>query len=157
MSDYVITCCSTVDMPLDYLQRRNIPFICFHFNLDGKEYPDDLGQTISFDEFYARISAGAMPTTSQINVGEYVSFFEPFLAQGKHILHISLSSGLSGTYNSALLAREQLLARYHAKKLLIVDSLGASSGYGLLVDLVVDMMEKGATLEETHDWAEANK
>lgn len=157
MTNYIITCCSTVDMPFDYMQRRNIPYICFHFNLNGKDYPDDLGQTIPFDEFYAKIAAGAMPTTSQINVGEFVAFFEPFLAQGKDILHISLSSGLSGTYNSALLAREQLLAKYPAQKLLIVDSLGASSGYGLLVDLLLDMMEKGATLDETHDWAENNK
>src|SRR5512137_2970501 len=157
MSNYVITCCSTVDMPFDYMQRRNIPYVSFHFNLDGKEYPDDLGQTIPFDEFYARIAAGAMPTTSQINVGEFISFFEPFLAQGKNILHISLSSGLSGTYNSAILAREQLLAKYPAQKLIIVDSLGASSGYGLLVDLTVDMMENGATLEETYHWAEQNK
>ena len=157
MPNYIITCCSTVDMSLDYMQRRNIPYISFHFNLNGREYPDDLGQTIPFDEFYAKIAAGAMPTTSQINVGEFVAFFEPFLAQGKDILHISLSSGLSGTYNSALLAREQLLAKYPAQKLLIVDSLGASSGYGLLVDLLLDMMEKGATLEETHGWAENNK
>ncbi len=157
MSDYVITCCSTVDMPFDYMQGRNIPYVSFHFNLNGKEYPDDLGQTIPFDEFYSKIAAGAMPTTSQINVGEFVTFFEPFLAQGKNILHISLSSGLSGTYNSAILAREQLLAKYPAQKLLIVNSLGASSGYGLLVDLTVDMMEKGATLEEAHNWAEHNK
>jgi DegV family protein with EDD domain len=157
MSNYLITCCSTVDMPLDYMQRRNIPYICFHFNLDGKEYPDDLGQTISFEEFYAKITAGAMPTTSQINVGEFITFFEPFLAQGKDILHISLSSGLSGTYNSAVLAREQLLQKYPPQKLFIVDSLGASSGYGLLVDLALDMMKKGASLEETHEWIENNK
>ena len=157
MSNYVVTCCSTVDMPFDYMQRRKIPYVNFHFNLNGKDYPDDLGQTITFDEFYAKIAAGAMPTTSQINVGEFIAFFEPFLAEGKNILHISLSSGLSGTYNSALLAREQLLARYPAQKLLIVDSLGASSGYGLLVDQAVDMMEKGATLEETQNWVEANK
>ncbi len=157
MSNYIITCSSTVDMPLDYIQRRNIPYICFHFNLDGKDCPDDLGQTIPFDEFYAKIAAGAMPTTSQINVGEFVAFFEPFLVQGVDILHISHSSGLSGTYNSALLAREQLLSRYPSRKLFVVDSLGASSGYGLLVDLLVDMKDKGAGLEEAYQWAEDNK
>jgi len=157
LPNYIVTCCSTVDMPFDYMQKRNIPYVDFHFNLNGKEYPDDLGQTMPFEEFYARIAAGAMPTTSQINVGEFITFFEPFLAHGKNILHISLSSGLSGTYNSAILAREQLLAKYPAQKLIIVDSLGASSGYGLLVDLAVDMMEKGATLEETYTWVENNK
>ncbi len=152
MQDFLITCCSTADMPLDYFQRRNIPFICFHFMMDGIEYPDDLGQTIPFDDFYARIAAGAMPTTSQVNVNEFVAFFEPYLAQGKDILHISLSSGLSGTYNSAVLAREQLQKKYPDRTLQIVDSLGASSGYGMLVDLAVDLKESGATLSEISDW-----
>jgi DegV family protein with EDD domain len=157
MANYVITCCSTADMPLDYFQRRAIPYVCFHFNINGKEYPDDLGQTVSFDDFYAKISAGALPTTSQVNVGEFIAFFEPFLAQGKDILHISFSSGLSGAYNSAVLAREQLQPKYPTQKILIVDSLGASSGYGLLVDLAVDQMESGAILEAVHEWVEANK
>ncbi len=152
MQDFLITCCSTADMPLDYFQRRNIPFICFHFMMDDKEYPDDLGQTIPFDDFYARIAAGAMPTTSQVNVNEFVSFFEPYLAQGKDILHISLSSGLSGTYNSAVLAREQLQKKYPDRTLQIVDSLGASSGYGMLVDLAVDLKESGAALSDISDW-----
>lgn len=152
MQDFLITCCSTADMPLDYFRRRNIPFICFHFMMDGKEYPDDLGRTIPFDDFYARIAAGAMPTTSQVNVNEFVAFFEPYLAQGKDILHISLSSGLSGTYNSAVLAREQLLKKYPDRTLQIIDSLGASSGYGMLVDLAADLKENGATLSEISDW-----
>ena len=157
MSDYVVTCCSTADMPYDYFKMREIPYVCFHFTMDGKEYPDDLGQTIPFDEFYARITTGALPTTSQVNVGQFLDFFEPYLAQGKDILHISLSSGLSGTYNSALLSREQLLQKYPDRKILIVDSLGASSGYGLLVDMAVDMLDSGASLEEVHAWAEENK
>jgi DegV family protein with EDD domain len=125
--------------------------------MDGKEYPDDLGQTIPFTEFYARIAAGALPTTSQVNVGEFVAFFEPLLLQGKDILHISLSSGLSGTYNSATLARDQLSQRYPERKIIVVDSLGASSGYGLLVDLAVDLLDGGATIEEVHHWVEHNK
>jgi DegV family protein with EDD domain len=144
-------------MPYSYFQRRNIPYLCYHFNIDGKDYLDDLGQTIPFEEFYAKIAAGALPTTSQINVGEFIAFFEPFLAQGKDILHISFSSGLSGTYNSGLLAREQLLQKYPDRKLLLVDSLGASSGYGLLVDLALDMMEAGASIEEINNWLENNK
>lgn len=157
MSDYVITCCSTADLPLEYFQRKNIPYVCFHFTMDGKEYPDDLGQTIPFDEFYARIAAGALPTTSQVNVGEFIAFFEPFLAQGKDILHLSLSSGLSGTYNSAVVASEQLLKRYPERKIRVVDSLGASSGYGMLVDLAVDKKDSGASFEETWEWLEKNK
>ena len=157
MPQYVITCCSTADMPYDYFQKRNIPFVCFHFTLDGKEYPDDLGKTVSFDEFYRKIAAGALPTTSQVNVGEFIDFFEPYLTQGLDILHISLSSRLSGTYNSALLAGEQLLQKYPDRRILIVDSLGASSGSGLLVDLAADLRDSGASLDEVHTWVEENK
>jgi len=157
MSDYVLSCCSTADMPLEYFQKRNIPFICYHFNMDGKEYLDDLGQSMSFDEFYKRIAAGAMPTTSQVNVAEFIVFFEPYLSAGKDILHISLSSGLSGTYNSAVMAREGLLQKYPNRKILIVDSLGASSGYGLLVDIAADLRDEGRTLEDVSAWLEENK
>ena len=157
MPQYVITCCSTADMPYDYFQKRNIPFVCFHFTLDGKEYPDDLGKTVPFDEFYRKIAAGALPTTSQVNVQEFIDFFDPYLAQGLDILHISLSSGLSGSYNSALLAGEQLLQKYPDRKILIVDSLGASSGSGLLVDLAADLRDGGASLDEVHSWVEENK
>jgi len=157
MSDYVITCCSTADLPLEYMRKREIPFVCFHFTMNGKEFEDDLGQSMPFDKFYAEIAAGAMPTTSQVNVSQFVAFFEPFLTQGKDLLHISLSSGLSGSFNSAVIAREQLLQKYPDRKIVIIDSLGASSGYGLLVDSAIDRMESGSTLEEVQTWVEENK
>jgi len=157
MSDYVLTCCTTADMPYEYFQKRNIPFVCFHYNMDGNEYPDDLGQTMPFEEFYGRISAGAMPTTSQVNVGQFISFFEPYLKDGKDILHITLSTGLSGVYNSACIAREELLLKYPGRKIMIADSLGASSGYGLLTDAAADMRDNGASIEDVHAWIEENK
>ncbi|KXL53765.1 fatty acid-binding protein [Anaerotignum neopropionicum] len=157
MFNYVLTCCSTADMPYDYFKKRNIPFVCFHCILDGEDYLDDLGQTISFEEFYGRIAAGSMPTTSQVNVGQYMDFFEPFLKAGKDILHISFSSGLSGSYNSATIAKEELLSRYPDRKILIVDSLGASSGYGLLTDMAADMRDNGVVFEEVYDWLQENK
>ncbi len=157
MSDYVITCCSTVDLPLEYMQKRNIPFVCFHFTMNGKEYPDDLGQSISFEKFYSEIAAGALPTTSQVNVNQFIAFFEPLLSDGKDLLHISLSSGLSGSYNSAVLAREQLLKKYPDRTIHIVDSLAASSGYGFLIDAALDMKDAGASLNEVHNWVEENK
>lgn len=157
MFEYVLTCCSTADMPYDYLKERNIPFVCFHYILDEKEYLDDLGKTISFEEFYSRIAAGSMPTTSQVNVGQYIDFFEPFLKEGKDILHISFSSGLSGTYNSAIIAGEELLSIYPDRKILIVDSLGASSGYGLLTDMAADMRDNGKAIGEVYNWLQENK
>ena len=83
MSNYVLTCCSTADMPLSYMKDRDIPFVCFHYNMDGKEYPDDLGVTMSFEEFYNRIANGALPTTSQVNVGQFVAFFRAVFEGGK--------------------------------------------------------------------------
>lgn len=157
MSDFVLTCCSTADMPYAYFKKRNIPFVCFHYTMDGKEYPDDLGQTMTFEEFYDRIKEGAMPTTSQVNVGQFIDFFEPFLKDGKDVLHISLSSGLSGSYNSACMAKEELLSKYPGRKILVVDSLGASSGYGLITDTAADMRDDGVSLEEVYTWIEENK
>lgn len=157
MSDYVLTCCSTADLSYEYFQKRNIPFVCFHYNMDGVEYPDDLGRTMSFEEFYARMAAGATPTTSQVNVGQFISFFEPYLEEGQDILHLTLSTGLSGAYNSACIAKEELLRKYPDRRILIVDSLGASSGYGLLMDAAADKRDNGATLEELRTWVEENK
>lgn len=157
MSKFILTCCSTADMSREYFLERNIPFVSFHFNIDGKEYADDLGQSMSFEEFYRRIDEGAMPTTSQVNVGQFVDFFEPFLKDSKDILHITLSTGLSGSYNSACMAREELIARYPERKIKIVDSLGASSGYGLLVDMTADLRDRGESIENAYEWVEENK
>lgn len=157
MQPYLLTCCSTADLPKSYFDERNIPYVCFHFTIDGTEYPDDLGVSMPFEEFYARIDAGAMPTTSLVNTDQFLAFFEPFLKEGRDILHLSFSSGLSGSYASAMHAREELLTRYPERKIAVVDSLGASSGYGLMVDKLADLRDDGASLEEAAQWIEENK
>ncbi|WP_349948048.1 DegV family protein [Lacrimispora sp. BS-2] len=157
MGSFVLTCCSTVDMKKEFFEQRQIPYVCFHYTMDGVTYPDDLGQSIPFPEFYSRIAKGAAPVTSQVNVEEYCDFFEPFLKEGKDILHLTLSSGISGTYNSACVAREEMSSKYPERKIVIVDSLGASAGYGLLTDAVADLRDKGVSLEEASEWVENNK
>ncbi|MBQ3036678.1 MAG: DegV family protein [Lachnospiraceae bacterium] len=157
MGSYVITCCSTVDLPKEYFTQNNIPYACYHYILDGEEYLDDLGQSVPYDEFYRRIDGGSMPTTSQINISEFMAFFEPFLQEGKDILHLSMSSGISGTCNSAMNAKEELLAKYPDRTIKVVDSLAASSGYGLLLDKLVEMRDAGKSLEEVYLFAEDNK
>lgn len=157
MNPYVLTCCSTADMPAEYFEKRNIPYVCFHFNMEGKQYPDDLGRSMSFDEFYTRIADGAMPTTSQVNVEQFTAFFEPFLQNGQDILHVSLSTGLSGSFQSANMARDDLQKKYPDRKILLVDSLGASSGYGLLMDAAADMRDAGASVQEVYDWLLENR
>lgn len=157
MSDYVLTCCSTADMPQSYFEKRAIPYVCFHFIMDGITYPDDLGQSMSFDEFYKRLSTGSQSNTSQVNVEEYKNFFEPFLQEGKDILHVSLSSAISGAYNSATIARTELMEQYPGRKIEIVDSRGASSGYGLFMDTLADRRDNGASFDELHQWALDNR
>ncbi len=157
MQSFTLTCCSTADMPRSFFETRKIPLIYFHVIVNGETYPDDLGESLPFEKYYKMISDGAMPTTSQVNVEQFLEFFEPILQQGQDILHISFSSGLSGSYNSALVAKDTLLEKYPDRKIIVVDSLGASSGYGLLVTLLADKRDAGESIEDVAKWAEEHK
>ena len=160
MSDnhsFVLSCCSTADLSKDHFETRDIHYICFHYFLDGKEYPDDLGQSIPFHDFYQAMVNGAETKTSQVSIGEFTAYFRPFLEEGKDILHVTLSTGISGVYNSASSAAEILREEFPDRKIYIVDSLGASSGYGLLMDHLADLRDEGKTIDEVHDFAEAHK
>lgn len=157
MNQYILSCCSTADLSKEHFQKRNISYICFHYELDGVPYPDDLGETMPFDKFYQAMVDGADTKTSQVNAAEYIEYFEAFLKEGKDIVHITLSSGISGSYNSARIAQEELLEKYPERKLYIIDSLNASSGYGLFVDKLADLRDDGMTAEELSAWAEENK
>ena len=157
MSDYIISCCSTADLSKEHFESRDIHYICFHYELDGVQYPDDLGQTIPFDEFYKKMTEGADTKTSQINESEFVEYFEPFLKEGKDILHLCLSSGITGVVNSANSAKNMLEEKYPDRKVIIVDSLAASSGFGLLMDKVADLRDAGMGIEELAKWVEENK
>ena len=157
MSDYILSCCSTADLSKEHFDRRGIHYVCFHYMLNDVSYPDDLGQSIAFEDFYRMMTEGADTKTSQVNVAEFIDYFTPFLKEGKDILHVSLSSGLSGSVNSARTAAEMLSEEYPDRKIYVVDSLGASSGYGLIMDTLADMRDEGKSLDELHDWIEANK
>ena len=157
MHQYVLSCCSTADLSKEHFNKRDISYICFHFELDGKMYRDDLGESISFEEFYQAMANGADTKTSQVNVGEFMEYFESFLKDGKDILHVTLSSGISGTYNSAMIAKETLEERYPDRKIYIVDSLGASSGFGLFMDRLADLRDMGMSIDELQRWAEEKK
>ncbi len=157
MENFVLSCCSTADLSKEHFINRKIEYICFHYELDGKPYRDDLGETMSLDAFYQAMANGADTKTSQINGAEFEAYFEGFLQQGKDILHVTLSSGISGVFNSANLAKEILQEKYPDRKIYIVDSLSASSGYGLLMDRLADLRDEGKSIDEVHEWAEANK
>ncbi|MDD5945855.1 MAG: DegV family protein [Clostridia bacterium] len=157
MRSFTLTCCSTADMPKEYFEKRDIPYVCFHYTMDGKEYPDDLGQTMPIDEFYSRMKNGACPTTSQVNVSGYIEAFTPILESGSDIVHLTLSSGISGTYGSCITAAEELRAKYPERKIIIIDSLAASSGYGLLTDYAADLRDSGIGAEEAAALIEEKK
>lgn len=154
---YILSCCSTADLTAEHFRARDIHYVCFHFSMDGKQYPDDLGQSIPFPEFYSRMAQGAETKTSQVNVEEYMQYFEPFLKDGRDILHVTLSSGLTGAYNSACIARDELLEKYPDKKLYVVDSLGASSGSGLIMETLADLRDQGMALEDLYHWIQDHR
>lgn len=157
MENFIISCCSTADLSKEHFTNRNIHYICFHYYLDGKHYYDDLGESMSFEAFYQAMVDGADTKTSQINVEEFIEYFEPFLKEGKDIFHVSLSSGISGANNSANLAKNILQENYPDRKIYIIDSLNASSGFGLLMDKIADLRDEGKSIDEIYDWVEANK
>ena len=157
MSDYILSCCSTADLTREHFESRDIHYICFHYFLDEKEYPDDLGQSVPFDQFYDAMSKGADTRTAQVSIGEYVDYFTPFLEQGKDIVHVSLSSGLSGTVNAAKNAALIVRERFPERNVYVIDSLGASSGYGLLMDRAADKRDEGLSAEELAKWVEENR
>ncbi len=157
MGNFVLCCDSTADLSKEHFERRDIHYVCFHFFLDGKEYYDDLGQSVPFDQFYQAMADGAETSTSQVNVDEYINFWKPMLEDGKDILHLCLSSGISGTINSAMNAADILSEDFPDRKIYVVDSLGASSGYGLIMETLADKRDEGMDLEELHAWVEEHK
>lgn len=157
MGNYVISCCSTADLSKDHFDAIDVKYICFHFELDGKQYEDNLGDSIPFDEFYSRMANGADTKTSQVNAEEFEEYFRSFLEQGLDILHVSLSSGISGVINSANIAKETLQEEFPDRKIYVVDSLAASSGYGLLMDKLSELRAQGKTIDEVRDFVEEHK
>ena len=157
MSNYVLSCCSTADLTKEHFQKRDLSYICFHYELDGQHYFDDLGESMPFDQFYQAMVDGADTKTSQVNVEEFMNYFETFLKEGKDIVHVTLSSGISGTYNSACIAKNEMMEQYPDRKIYIVDSLTAASGFGLLMDKLADLRDAGMSAEELVNWAEENK
>ena len=152
MSGFVLSCCSTVDLAAEALEARDIKYIYFNYELDGKPCKDDFGRTNSPAELYAKMLAGADAKTSQVSTGDYVEHFEKFLSQGLDVLHATLSSGISGTYNSAVAAQRLLADKYPERKVVIVDSLAASAGYGLFVDRLADLRDEGMGIDELAAW-----
>ena len=148
MSKYVLSCESTVDLTKSYLQQRHIAYIGYPYELNGRFYQDDFGETLSLENFYREMEQGASTKTAQINAYEFTQYFETFLSQGKDVLHICLSSGITGVLNAAQMAKNELEDKYPDRSIYLVDSLAASAGSGLLVEKLADLRDEGMDIEQ---------
>ena len=152
---FILSCCTTADLTEEQYQANNLRYIRFHYLLDGEEHYDNLAD--SMDSFYKAMTDGADTKTSQINTAEFIDYFTGFLEDGRDILHVSLSSGISGTYNAAYAAKEILAEQFPERKIIVIDSLAASAGYGLLMVRLSALRNDGYRMEELAAWAEAHK
>ncbi len=139
MSNYVVTTDTSADLPEQYYREHQMTVMPLSCILDGETYARG-AKELSTAEFYAKMREGKMPTTSQVNPEQAKQRFEPLIKEGKDILHIAFSSGLSGTCGSARIAAEDLMEEYPERKIIVIDSLCASLGQGLLVHKT---LEKG--------------
>ncbi len=154
---YRITTESTCDLPYSYYTERAIEFIGLGFVIDNNEYVEGPDQGIPLNDVYAKLRNKERCTTNQANAACFMDYFEPILKNGEDILHISFSSALSGTYQSCLQAAEELREIYPERKIVVIDSLCASLGQGLLVHFAANNRDNGMSLDENAAWVESHK
>lgn len=153
MAGFKIVTDSTADLPEEYLNEHGVGCMNMCYVMSGETYGGDTGKDLDWKEFYARMRAGQMSTTSQINPEESKKHFEKYIAEGeKDILYLAFSSGLSGTFNSACISAEQVMEEHPECRIIVIDSLCASMGEGLFVYKAVEMKEAGKSMEETAEW-----
>lgn len=157
MTDFILSTTSSLDISIEELYKEDIKWIGYPFQIDDKEYIDDLGKTISLDEFYQRMIEGSSVSTSQITYVKYMEYFENLLKEEKDILHVCLSSGITGEYQQALMAKKELEEKYPERKILVLDSLTGTSGQGMLVLSMNKLRKEGKSIEEVYDWAVNNR
>ena len=155
MREYVITTDNTADLPYSYYKQHDIEYMYLTYQMEGETYGKQ--DEMEFKDFYERMRKGSIPTISQVNSEEAKEVLRPLLIQGKDILHLAFSSGLSGSYNSVRMAAEELREEFPERKIVVIDSLCASLGEGLFVDKAVEMKEEGKSLEENAAWLEEHK
>ena len=154
--EYVLMTDSDSDLPFDLKEKYDIPVVYMPYALDGKEYFDDLGQSLDHRSYYERMRNGAVPVTSALNEADYLEYFEPILKE-KDLLFVAFSSKLSSTIQGVYSAREKLLKKYPERKFIVVDTLSISTPQALLVLKAHELYRAGKSIEEVADWLEKNK
>ncbi len=155
MGDYAITVNSTVDLPKEWLKDREVPVIALKYTIDGETYEDMSG--LSSKEFFQKLREGKQAVTTQVNPEGAREGLEPFLKEGKDVLHLGFSSGLSGTCNSMRIAAEELQEEYPDRKVIVIDTLCACLGEGLLLYYALKLKNEGKSIDEVARWVEENK
>lgn len=153
---YIITTDNTTDLPQEFVEAYKLPCLHIDYTIDNVCYDGALNDLTS-QQFYDKMRAGSMPITQQANPEKSMAFFRGFLEQGLDILHIAFGSGLSGTYNSNCIAARELREEFPNRRLLVVDSLCASMGEGLLVAEALRLQQEGCSLDQLHNWLEQNR
>ena len=157
MEDYILSCSSTADMTNGYYSSRDIHHIDSTYSIDGQIYDESMGESVPLSYFYEKMRNGINPTTSQIDMADYKEYFKKFLEDGKDVLHICLSSSISDSYLTATAAAEELKGEYPERQLHVVDSLSASAGMGLLIDILADKRDEGMPIDKLKLYAENSK
>ena len=158
MNKYIILTDSSCDLNQQYVEDLGIQVIPLTFEIAGKAYKNYIDEReMTAPEFYEKLRAGDMSVTSQVNVAQFAEFFEEYLKQGYDVLYLSFSSGLSGTYNSSCIARDDLKEIYPNQEVICVDTLCASLGQGLLIYHAVKQRKQNKTMQEVATWVEENK
>lgn len=157
MEDYILSCSSTADMTNGYYSSRDIHHIDSTYSIDGQIYDESMGESVPLSDFYEKMRNGINPTTSQIDMADYKEYFKKFLEDGKDVLHICLSSSISESYLTATAAAEELKGEYPERQLHVVDSLSASAGMGLLIDILADKRDEGMPIDRLKLYAENSK
>lgn len=155
MGDYAITVNSTVDLPKEWLKDREVPVIALKYTIDGETYEDMSG--LSSKEFFQKLREGKQAVTTQVNPEGAREGLEPFLKEGKDVLHLGFSSGLSGTCNSMRIAAQELQEEYPDRKVIVIDTLCACLGEGLLLYYALKLKNEGKSIDEVARWVEENK
>lgn len=154
---FILSCESTADLPYSYVESRDIPVLFYTYQIEGEEYFDDmLRDEKALPLFYKNIEEGKLPSTSQINEFRYYDYFEELIKKG-NLLHLCLSSGLTPSVKNAEKAAAELMEKYPDKKIIVIDTLCACSGFGLLLDNAADLRDSGKSLEEVANYIEENK
>lgn len=148
------SCC---DLPKEYVQERDFSNMPMLYTVDGKDYYDDYGESLSYHDFYEKLRAGIPSVTAQLTASYLEEQFTPWLEKGDDIFYLVFSSALSGTYQSALLAKNELAQKFPERRVEIVDSISASMGQGLLMHHILNLRDEGKSLDEILDWTQKNK